>query len=137
MIRTSIQNKQLYLLLGQLNINSELKSDMVYTHSNGRVTSSSKMTVSECQSLINYLSSASSDTEEQKSCNVMRRKIIANLRKCGYTTGTKADMKRINDWCIKYGYLFKPINDYTVKELPILVTQASAVYQSFQKSMNK
>jgi hypothetical protein len=63
--------------------------------------------------------------------NHQRRKIIALLCKIGYLTADgKADMPRIYQWVKSHGYLHKPLNAYTAKELPRLVTQAELFYKS-------
>lgn len=70
--------------------------------------------------------------------NTMRRKIIALFKEIGYTVaGGKADMKAINTWSIKKGYLHKPLNEYTLKELPTLVSQAEMVNRSCIKATTK
>jgi len=67
--------------------------------------------------------------------NKMRRKIIMFFRKMGYTNGDAVDMERVKAWVLKYGSLKKDLNQYTMKELPKLVSQAEIVYQSFIKSL--
>lgn len=68
--------------------------------------------------------------------NKMRRKIIALFKKMGYVNELgKADMRRINNWSCNYGFGKKPLNDYTKKELPKLVTQAEKAYQSYLNSI--
>ena len=49
----------------------------------------------------------------------------------------KADIERINAWCIKSGIYHKGFNDHTPAELPHLLTQFEAVYQSYLKGINK
>jgi len=62
--------------------------------------------------------------------NIMRRKMIALFRKIGYNDGNFADMERITAWVLKYGYLHKRLNDYSLNELPALVTQVEQYYKS-------
>lgn len=65
-----------------------------------------------------------------------RRKIIAILAGRGcITPGGKPDMAHIHAWVQRYGYLHKPMNDYTNKELPRLVTQAEAIVASDFKAV--
>jgi hypothetical protein len=71
--------------------------------------------------------------------NTMRKKIIALAHQMGWSkihpgSGNKiADMQRIDEWCNKYGYLHKRLNQYTIEELPKLVTQYQNLYNSFLK----
>lgn len=133
MLRNSNQNKQLYALLNLAGIDSETKEQMVYTYTRGRTTSSSKMSVTECQNMINDLKHKTSYSER---ADRMRKKIISLFRKMGYTMPDgKVDMIAVETWTNKYGYLHKPLNNYTYAELPKLVSQAEAVYQSFIKSV--
>ena len=128
MLRNKSQNNQLYLLLTKLGIDAELKEEMVYRFTNGRTNRSSKMTVNECQAMINELSSSPTIGKEDK----MRKKIISLFRKMGYIKeDNKVDMTAVEDWVLKYGYLKKSLNKYRYNELPKLVSQAEAVYQSF------
>ena len=130
------QNKELHYLLGKLNIDKELKEDMVMRCTSNRTNSSSKMSVTECQALINELRHAAKQTPEYVKSDLMRKKIISSFKKVGYTAkdGT-ADMLAINNFCVKRGYLHKELNKYTYKELPKLVYQVDQVYKSFTKSV--
>lgn len=133
MLRNSTQNKQLYALLNLAGIDTETKEQMVYTYTRGRTNRSSKMSVEECQNLINDLRQKTSYNQES---DTMRKKIISLFRKMSYTLPDgKVDMCAVEVWTEKYGYLHKPLNNYTYAELPKLVTQAQAVYQSFLKSV--
>lgn len=59
--------------------------------------------------------------------NNMRRKIFSLCHELGWTKSDKGkqvvDQKRLNAFLEKRGYLHKPLNFYTPKELPTLVTQ--------------
>jgi len=85
------------------------------------------------KNLINDLRQKTSYNQES---DTMRKKIISLFRKMSYTLPDgKVDMCAVEVWTEKYGYLHKPLNNYTYAELPKLVTQAQAVYQSFLKSV--
>lgn len=72
----------------------------------------------------------------EASMQKQRRKIIAILASRGCTTPQGApDMAHIHAWVERYGYLHKPMNDYTNKELPRLVTQAEAIVASDLKAV--
>lgn len=68
----------------------------------------------------------------------MRRKIIGILATRGAVNAQgKPDMAHVHAWVDKYGYLKKPLNDYTVAELPKLVTQAEAIVASDIKALQQ
>lgn len=106
-----------------------VKADYVIDATNGREHSFKYITNAEADKIIQVL------VEEERAMNLkkndkadkMRKKIIGCLREAGYNVGGKADMKAIYAWVLKYGYLHKPLNEYTAGELPVLVTQAQAV----------
>lgn len=133
MKRTPSQNKQLHALCGKLNISSEQKADLVYSYTNGRETSSAEMFIPEAQALINALNHIGrTSIKEQKPTkprpvkdaeNNMRRKILSICHEMKWTDKGHLDWTRINAWLLKYGYLKKPLNDYTASELPKLITQ--------------
>lgn len=71
------------------------------------------------------------------SANRQRRKIIAILAARGMAKDGKPDMAHIYAWVLKYGYLHKPMNNYTQAELPRLVSQAEGVQHSDFKASTK
>jgi len=140
MLRNKQQNKALHLLVGELNISSEMKEELVYQFTNGRETSSSKMLVNECQSLINHLNHIKNGTsatnrkvsnhsvsrmsrEDKDKCQKMRRKILSIFHEMGWKKQGQLDWTRINEWLLTRGYLKKALNDYKLAELPKLVSQ--------------
>ena len=71
---------------------------------------------------------------QKDASNKIRRKIIALFAKMGYLNDDgSVDMGRIYAWVKKYGYLKKNLNEYTQKELPVLVTQSEKVYISIYR----
>lgn len=127
--------RKLHLLLNRLNMNTtEDKEMFAFQFSNERTLKTSELMDKEYDQLINRLQSL---FLQQDACNAMRRKIISRAHEMSWTVVVddkiKADMNRINDWCIKYGYLHKDFNKYTEKELPCLVTQFDNVFISYLK----
>jgi hypothetical protein len=90
------------------------------------------MTNQEAKELVHYLENINTADDP---ADRMRKKIISLAREMGWelrtTAGKAADMDRIKNWVMKYGYLKKPLNDYTINELPRLVTQFEHVYRDF------
>ena len=66
----------------------------------------------------------------------MRKRILSMCYSIGWTRYNpekrrqEVDMDRLEAWLLKYGYLHKPLNDYTYMELPALVTQAERLLLS-------
>ena len=135
MKRNKKQNNELHALLSKAKIDNETKMNMVLTYTNNRTMKSSGMTMEECQTMINHLSQMLKYNER---CDKMRKKIISLFRRQGYVLENgKADMKAIEGWCEKYGYLHKRLNAYTEDELPQLVTQANKAYLSYVVWMDR
>ena len=140
------QNKQLHLYLTQANLTVH-KATMVHSYTNGRCTSSKDMHHTEAQALINYLRNQvqlhtpQGNTASHNKVQNQRRKIIAIAHNMGWQIPNpqggkpKADLKRINDWCIKYSFGKKKLNDYTVQELPKLVSIFEGIYKQYLKAI--
>lgn len=115
------------------------REDLVYEYTGGRTKSLRELTPAEYEGLIKWLSrqiDAHNSNWQNSPENQMRRKIIALFYKMGYRVTTigyqhpsKADMTAIKVWVMKYGYLHKDLNEYTVEELPKLVTQVEEIYR--------
>jgi hypothetical protein len=128
------QNKQLHLLLSQTGLLPQ-KADLVAGFTNGRTEHSSEMTTVEVIDLIKYLK-AQKKGEIQAEKRIgkeekMRRKIIAIAHQMGWKKQGKADMERINNWCLQQ-FGKKPLNGYTLKELTKLISIfENKVYKQF------
>lgn len=124
-------------ILGKLGI-MEMKEDFVMQACSGRVRSTKELTSVELDALIRDLNQKTKQKAaahpvrvdpERVKANNMRKRILSLNYTLGWTTFDQqklrhvVDMERLEAWLKKYGYLHKPLNDYTVKELPILVTQ--------------
>lgn len=66
-----------------------------------------------------------------------RRKVIALFCQMEYIENKKADMKRINEWCVKYGQFHKELNEHYGSDLTALVSQVERVYSTFLKGAFK
>lgn len=126
-----------FLLEKQLR-NSGLKyerAELIKDFTQGRTSSLRELGASEYVDLLmsmNQMVVKGANAE----ANNMRRKVIACLAKAGYTSAPKAaDMERINNWCKSHGYLHKRLNEYSIGELPKLVTQAELVYAKFLEEL--
>ena len=132
------QNKLIHALLAQTNL-TKYKPDLVSSFSDGRTEHSAELDTHEAQALIAHLKSKVpvSRTQEQIRADKMRKSIISMAWEMNWVHPEthKCDIARINAWCIKYGYLKKPMNAYLYTELPALVTQFKNVYKSYLKTI--
>ena len=136
------QLKCLNTMISKLKISKDMKAEMVYGFSGGRATSSKDLFADEATAMIKHLKSLH---PQERAGDVMRKKIISLAHEMGWhLTPTlykgegvkrKADMKRINDWCRKFGYLHKSLDNYTYQELPALVSQFEKVYKSYLSAL--
>lgn len=105
---------------------------MVMGHSPSSEGHVSHMSEPEWKALMDSLNKLNPDFAKGQA---MRRKMLAmtyevKLLSEKPTKAEKDDAKdALNKWCIKYGYLHKPLNSYKYNELPALVTQYEKVYK--------
>jgi hypothetical protein len=135
------QLKQLHTLLQKQNLTHH-KAEMVGGATGGRTESSKELTYTEAADLIKQLQAMQPVQQwKPKPGEQQRRKIIAIAYNMHWEIPNpkggkpKADMNRINDWCIKFGFGHKKLNDYTVQELPKLVSIFEIVYKQFLKGI--
>lgn len=115
------------------------KTDIVMGFTGGRTESSRAMTDQEAMLMIEHLENLQKGGstaqpviayggkrcgKTQGATETMKRKIISMAHECGWKMpGGKIDMNAVNSWCVKFGYLHKPLDDHTYQELPKLITQ--------------
>lgn len=113
---TKQQNSILHGFLSANNLMDQ-KESLVFAFTNGRSRSSKELTYQEAGELITHLKNIDSRHK-------MRRKIIKLAHEIGWKLAdNKIDMAAIDSWCTTYGFGKKKLNDYSVAELPKLVTQ--------------
>ena len=108
---------------------------MVSGFTNYRTTHVSEMQLKEAAALISHLKQLD---PEEKQADKMRKKMLAMAynRAALPRNATKEQRKAVaqwlDSWCQQYGTGKKnrKLNDYTVAELPILVTQLEKVIKS-------
>jgi hypothetical protein len=155
-MRTAWQNRILHALLGKLNIDQELKEDLVLQYTNGREKRSSGLTVEECNALIGFLkrqagerphaaqaSSALTGTSSNPSTPLrgqgggkdpkkMQYKCLSICHEMGWKLPNgKIDIARVDEFCLKRGHAHKKLNKYEYKELPLLITQFEKMLREF------
>jgi len=105
MKRTAEQNKILHKLISDLNINKELKMELVYEFTGGRETSSAEMGIDECASLISHLQEIHRQISGYNNlCLIkLRWRFYYTLRTKGYLPELKNEeaMSNLDNMCIK------------------------------------
>lgn len=130
---TPQQNATIHALLGKLGLTNQ-KANIIAGITNGRTESSKELNPIEVGELIKWLQVEDKRMfdKQKEQCNQMRRKILAKAHRIGWELSDgKADVQRVNNWCIEKSYLKKPLNDYTFAELPELVSQFDKVYNYY------
>lgn len=127
--------KRLFGVLAKIGMREkEDRHQLVYSFTKGRTRSTSDLSDYEAEQLIGEL-----ESKQYQGANKMRRKIfsMAYEMKWGapYTKETRKKAEQsIDAWCMKSGYIKKPLNRFTYDELPKLVTQFQEVYKSYLKT---
>lgn len=138
-VRTTrtISPKQIQLIATLLRKSDmwDSKKQVVKMYSRNQTESLRELTNGEANDLIQHLNSLLSQPGVEK-LNRMRHKIFAIAREMHWVRNSKPDYERINNWCVKYGFLHKPLNEYKEKELPTLVSQFEEVYKCYLKELN-
>jgi len=135
-IHTLLRNKGL----------SEEKPRIVSEASGMRTIRCSKLYYDEAQNLINMLNGKKPTDHRPRTTDKgdkMRKHIIAMAHEIGFIRKEKVviiqqpgeiieknNYDDLHKWIEKFGYLHKPMDKYTYKELPTLVTQFKQVYAS-------
>lgn len=118
------------------------RHELIESFTEGKKNSLKQLTAREYNEFIQWLN-RQNQTQHQKQDwkqskeNVMRRKVISLLKSIGYSTAeNKADMARINQWCIDYGHLHKELKEYkTTTDISKLLFQAEEMYRKHVESL--
>ena len=128
---TGPQLKTIHVLLHKAGMSDKDDKQNAILHFTANRTPSSKaMYKEEARALIEHLKAIDNTAVVD---DKMRKKILSMAHEMDWRkAGTvKIDMDRVNNWCVKYGYLHKKLDAYTHKELPKLLTQFEGVYKDF------
>jgi len=134
------QITRMHVLLGLIGCakDKEYKKDLVEQYTNGRETSTTKLTWKEAQDMISDLQRVADErvSAADLKADRKRKRILYYAHQMGYELPDgKIDMGWVNGWCVKSGYLHKALNDYTLAELSKLLWQMEQVYKSFLKGI--
>ena len=130
------QLKIISTICSKLHISKDDKATMVNGFSAGRCISSKELYFNEAIALVSHLQDLQGTQIKSPGIIRMIGKICGYAREMGWSKKNPegkvvADMNRLNEWAIKYGYLHKKINAYHYDEFPILVTQFEKVYKTY------
>lgn len=127
-LRTIPQSLKLFAILEKLDL-IEDRERLALQYSKGRTGQTSKLYVNECSELISDLQKQADNSSDK-----MRKKILSIAHSMGWQLEQNGrlivDMERVNNWCVKYGYLHKRLNSYSARELVRLVSQFEEMYHS-------
>lgn len=121
---TPAQLKMIHTLLSKQGL-SDMKSDLVFSFSDGRTQSSRELTLIEAKNFIQYLK----DTD---ACSYIIKRIYHLGYLAGIIYGETAEDKamntaKLNMFCKERGAVKKPLHQQTVKELKRTVKQFEAI----------
>lgn len=122
--------RQFNALLTTLGMQDE-KRYLIAEASAGRTSSTKELTLPEMDGLIAQLNSLTPKTV--KPGDKQRKRIISMAHELGWRNTGKADMPRINEWCISTGQYKKPLMEHSVEELSNLVAQFTKMYNAYFK----
>lgn len=118
------------------------RKDLISQFTEGKKDSLKSLTHWQYKEFIVWLNSfvngsaGTKQTPEYHQRQLLRRKIIALFHKMHYKLDDgKIDIKRVDEWCLKYGKFKKILNYHTYNELVQLVTQVEKVYETFLKGL--
>lgn len=117
---TPKQRSMIGFLINRLGLEMEDKEDLIWVYTDERSTSIRDLSFSEAKQVIQSLTKGV--VLPLTPAAKMRRKILSMAHELNWELDNgKIDMDRVNRWCIQYGYLGKPLDQYRTAELPALV----------------
>jgi hypothetical protein len=122
-------------IISKRNIAKEDKEVMVLGFTANRASSSKDLTFDEATAMIKHLKE---NDPHKDSIEKMKGKMMYYAREMGWTkTNAKnkqvCDVKRIDDWCLKFGSIKRKLDSYTFDELTKVLTQFQFVYKDYLK----
>lgn len=135
LLSTPAQRQKIGYLISRLSLDNDTKEELIYVHTDGRSTSIRDLRFEEADKVIKSLVSGSVQYHTPK--EKMVRKILSMAHEMNWELKTgKIDMERVNNWCVNYGYLHKPLDQYTGRELPQLVSAFENMHLKHLKGLN-
>src|SRR5688500_9418126 len=104
MLRTASQNSRMFGLFSRLGIEKEDREALALQYSLGRTDRTSELTFDEARALISDLEVNRGGESKAEKEDKMRKRIISMAHEMGWELENgRADMKRIQDWTLKFG----------------------------------
>lgn len=129
---TPAQLRKINTMISKRGISKDAKEAMMLGFTAGRSSSSKELHFNEAAELIKHLEAGDPNRE---SAEKMRGKILYYAHEMGWHTLKNgryvADILRVDEWCLKYGYIKRKLDGYSYQELPRLVSQFEAVYKHY------
>lgn len=109
------------------------RHDYAYRHSAERTESTKDLYDNEMLAVIDELER---EFGVEDKCDEMRKKIISYAHQMFWQLpGEKADMARIERWCVEQGPYKKGLNKHDITELPKLVSVFEKVYKHYMSKI--
>lgn len=109
------------------------RHDYAFRHSGGRTESTKALKENEMQGVIKDLEANFKISDQ---CDVMRKKIISIAHQMHWQLpNEKADMWRIDNWCVTQGPYKKELNKHDFAELTKLVSVFEKVYKHYMSKI--
>ena len=128
------QIKIIHTLLARIGManDKDYKMGLVQEYSNKRETSTKELMREEAKALIEDLQGMVGWTAEEIQANQKRRKIFGIAHEMNWELEDhKVDKVRVDAWCINYGFMHKPLAEYSNNELSKLVWQFLQVKKDY------
>lgn len=126
MMKTLAQLRDIHAKLKQLKIDDDARYELVLQVTNERTSSCAQLTYDEAEQLRKHLANlVGKDFSVNPALDKKRKRVLSAFHEMGYRIpGTmKLDMKKVNETIVKYGYLHKSLNEYSIDELSKLIEQ--------------
>lgn len=140
------QNAQIHALLNKTGLQKQ-KYTIAQSFTGREITSwMSDISKAEAEQIIRHLQKLQPPTHlpspQQEAGQRMRRKLISLARQCGWEVFKfpvmKADMERIDNWCLTYSPAKKYLNDMNIAELAQAITIfETKIYIPYIKQVNQ
>jgi hypothetical protein len=132
--------KQIFMargLLANAGLTDEDKKLIVLSHTGNRTESLTECNKEESAEVMRYL--LNYNKIEQSPADKMRGKILSLAHDMHWTKNKKADIDRVNNWCVKYSGFKLPLRHIPGKGLPdgqIADADLPKVVTAFQKMVD-
>ena len=127
------QLKCISTIFSTLKTDKELKADIIMGFTGGRSGSTKDLLKHEAAELIKHLKTTDPNAA---AIDRMKKKILYYAHEMNwYTPDRKVDVKRVDEWCLKFGQVKRKLDNYTYQELPNLVSQFAGVYKHYLKTL--